>query len=146
MEVGIMTHGDIENFFTLRDKNWQDHDSDALADGHAKDGEILSPLFGSIRGYSAIHKSYADFYNIFPDAKYETEDLLIDGDRAAQFVKMTGTQEGNFCGFPPGGKQFQFHLASLFFFSEGKIHREIRIYDFTGMLVQIGAFKAKPSF
>ncbi|MEJ2109839.1 MAG: ester cyclase [Acidobacteriota bacterium] len=141
-----MTHRDIAQFFTRRDKDWLDHNVDALTDGHAEDGEILSPLFGNIRGYSAIHKSYAEFYEIFPDAKYDTEDLLIDGDRAAQFVKMTGTQEQNFCGFSSEGKQFQFQLASLFFFSDMKIIREIRIYDFTGMLLQIGALKAKPAF
>jgi predicted ester cyclase len=59
---------------------------------------------------------------------------------------MSGTQKGEFFGFPPDGRKFQFRLASLFFFSDGKIDREIRIYDFTGMLMQLGVLKAKPSF
>lgn len=141
-----MTQAEISEFFVRRDKDWQNHDADALAAGHAADGEIISPLFGDISGHSAIHKSYIDFYKIFPDAEYETEYLLINGDRAAQFIRMTGTQEQDFCGYPPKGKQFQFRLASLFIFSDGKIEREVRIYDFTGMLMQLGALKAKPDF
>jgi hypothetical protein len=34
----------------------------------------------------------------------------------------------------------------LFFFADGRIKREIRIYDFTGILVQLGVLKAKPAF
>jgi predicted ester cyclase len=141
-----MAHFDINEFFARRDKDWQNHDEDALAAGHSEEGEIVSPLFGTIRGYSAIQESYIEFYKIFPDAKYETEHLLIDGERAAQFIMMSGTQEKEFCGFPPARKTFQFRLASLFFFSNGKIDREIRIYDFTGMLMQLGALKAKPTY
>lgn len=141
-----MAHFDIDEFFARRDKDWQIHAADALAAGHSAEGEIVSPLFGNIRGYDAIYKSYIEFYQIFPDVRYETEHLLINGERAAQFIVMSGTQKGEFCGFPPDGRKFQFRLASLFFFSGGKIDREIRIYDFTGMLMQLGVLKAKPSF
>jgi hypothetical protein len=34
----------------------------------------------------------------------------------------------------------------LFFLADGKIAREIRIYDFTGILVQLGVLRAKPAF
>lgn len=145
-EVAIMARFDIGEFFVGRDRDWQNHDAAALAAGHSMEGEVLSPLFGTIRGHDAIFRSYIEFYKIFPDAGYVTEHLLINGDRAAQFTMMTGTQKGEFCGFPPDGRKFQFRLSSLFFFAEGKIDREIRIYDFTGMLVQLGVLKAKPSF
>jgi hypothetical protein len=38
-------------------------------------------------------------------------------------------------------------LPAVFFyqFENGKIVRERRIYDFTGLLVQIGVLKAKPA-
>lgn len=141
-----MTHFDIEEFFSRRNRDWQKHDADALAAGHSVEGEITSPLWGDIRGYDAILRSYIEFYKIFPDARYETEHLLINGDSAAQFTMMSGTQRGEFCGFPPDGRKFHFRLASLFFFSGGRIDREIRIYDFTGMLIQLGVLKARPSF
>ena len=141
-----MTHFEIEEFFSRRNRDWQKHAADALAAGHSVEGEIVSPLWGNIQGSDAILRSYIEFYKIFPDARYETEHLLINGDSAAQFIMMSGTQRGEFCGFPPDGRKFQFRLASLFFFSGGRIAREIRIYDFTGMLIQLGALKARPSF
>ena len=141
-----MAHFNIAGFFAHIDRDWQNHDADALVAGHSIEGEIVSPLFGNIKGYDAIYRSYIEFYKIFPDARYETEHLLINGDRAAQFILMSGTQKGEFCGFVADGREFQFRLASLFFFFDGKINKEIRTYDFTGMLMQLGVLKAKPSF
>jgi hypothetical protein len=38
------------------------------------------------------------------------------------------------------------HCAFLFFFAKGNIEREVRLHDFTGILVQLGVLKAKPAF
>jgi len=46
----------------------------------------------------------------------------------------------------PSGKPFR--LAAVFLYELGnrQIIREGRLYDFTGLLVQIGVLKAKPAF
>jgi len=141
-----MTRKEISEFLALRDETWQRHDSEALAAEHAEDGEVDSPLFGKNKGRSAIQNIYANWFAAFPDAQYQTEHLLIDGNRAVQFTKMTGTQRGDFCGLPPSGKRFEMRCAFLFFFADGKIAHEIRVYDFTGIMVQLGVLKAKPGF
>jgi len=138
-----MTNDEILEFFTKRYEAWQRHDSDALAANHAENGELESPLRGKVKGHDAIHYTYSDFFVSFPDAKYVTQDLLINGNKVAQFMTMTGTQKGSFCGLPPSGKCFQMNNASLFTFEGNKIAHEFRIYDFTGMLVQLGVLKAK---
>jgi steroid delta-isomerase-like uncharacterized protein len=142
-----MDRTEISELFAVRDKAWQDHDARTLAAGHAEDGELDSPLWGQIKGNSAIQKCYVEWFSIFPDTEYNSEHLLIDGDRAAQFIKLTGTQQKELCGFPPTGKRMQIRGTSLYFFSDGKIAREIRIYDFTGsILMQLGVLKVKPNF
>jgi len=141
-----MTSGEIIEFFARRDAVWQRHDIAGLVEDHVEDGEVESPLRGNVKGKPAIRGIYAEWFASFPDAKYSTEHLLIDGDRAVQFARMTGTQQGDFCGLSPTGKRFEVQCAFLFFFAEGKIAREIRIYDFTGLLMQIGVLKAKPTF
>ena len=78
--------------------------------------------------------------------RYVTENLLIDGNKVVQSITMTGTQRGDFCGFPPTGKGFQMRCAFLFSFEDDRIAYEFRIYDFTGILVQLGVLKAKPAF
>ena len=105
-----------------------------------------SPVGGTVKGRTAIQNIYIEWFSSFPDVVYLTEHLLIDGNRAVQFVKMTGIQKGNFCGLAPTGKQFEVRCAFLFFLTGDKIAREIRIYDFTGVLLQLGVLKAKPAF
>lgn len=141
-----MTQIDISEFFVRRDKAWQDHDAETLTAGHTEEGEIKSPLYGNIKGRTAIQKCYYDWFNSFPDTEFHSEYLLIDGNRAAQFIKMTGTQQRDFCGFPSTGKRMKISGASLCIFTDGKISCEIRTYDFTGVLLQLGVLKAKPAF
>jgi steroid delta-isomerase-like uncharacterized protein len=141
-----MTRKEIKAFFKKRDKNWQRHDYAALVGDHAEDGVVESPFSGILKGRTAIEKVYRGWFASFPDVKYSTERLLIDGNDAVQFVKMTGMQEGEFCGLAPTGKQFEVGCAFFFSFAEGKIVREIRVYDLTGVLVQLGVLNAKPSF
>ena len=141
-----MTRSEISDFFDKRNKAWQEHNTQALAESHTPDGEVESPLFGNLKGQNAIRKSYIELLSIFPDMEFYSEYLLIDGDRAAQFLKMTGTQQLEFCGFPASGKRMQFRAASLCLLENDKIAREIRTYDFTGFLLQLGVLKAKPAF
>jgi len=141
-----MNRKEILEFFARRDAVWQQHDADALASDHTNDGLVESPFRGNVYGQSAIQNNYAQWFVSFPDAQYSTEHLLIDGDNVAQFIKMSGTQKGDFCGLPPTGKKFEMRCSFLFFFVDNKVAREIRIYDFTGILLQLGVLKAKPAF
>ena len=47
-------------------------------------------------------------------------------------------------GLAPTDKRFRFRLVYLIEVKDGQIVRERRIYDFTGLLVQVGVLKAKP--
>jgi predicted ester cyclase len=141
-----MTRSEILEFFEKRNKAWQEHNAHALAESHAREGEVESPLFGNLKGQNAILKSYIELLSIFPDMEFYSEYLLIDGDSVAQFLKMTGTQQCEFCGLPASGKRMQFRGSSLCLMDNDKIAREIRTYDFTGFLLQLGVLKAKPAF
>ncbi len=141
-----MTRKEIAEFFSRRDAAWQRHDFAALAADHAENGEVDSPLRGKVQGHAAILNSYSDFFTSFPDAQYLTENMLIDRNKVVQSTKMTGTQKGYFCGLPPSGKRFQIRCVSLFSFAGDRIAYELRIYDITGILVQLGILKIKPAF
>lgn len=141
-----MTREEIVEFFTRRDAAWQRHDFAALAADHAENGIIDSPYRGKVQGHGAILNSYSDFFTSFPDAQYLTENILIDGNKVVQCTKMTGTQKGDFCGLPPSGRRFLIRCTSLFSLAEDRIAHELRVYDITGILVQLGILKAKPAF
>jgi len=141
-----MTRKEMEHFFARRDEAWQHHDSAALTMDHAEDGEVESPFSGKLKGHSAIEKVYDQWFSSFPDVEYVTEHLLIDRNSAVQIVKMAGMQKGDFCGLAPSGKRFEVRCAFYFSFAKNKIAQEIRIYDMTGVLVQLGVLKAKPMY
>jgi predicted ester cyclase len=73
------------------------------------------------------------------------EPPLIDGDRAAQYCAVQATQRGTFMGIPGSGRRTEFTCVLLFDFHGGLIARERRIYDFTGLLMNLGILKGKPA-
>lgn len=141
-----MTRGEIADFFARRQEAWQRRDAEALAADHAEDGVLESPVGGNVKGRSAIENIYQGWLSSFPDVEFFPEHLLIDRNRAVQFARMVGIQRGDFCGLAPTGKRFEIRCAFLFFFAGGRIAHEIRIYDFAGLLLQLGVLKAKPAF
>ena len=141
-----MTRQDVEELFARRLEALARHDSAALAMLHSADGMVDSPMAGgTVHGRRAIEEVYRAWFTAFPDVKFSADEaLLIDGDRAAQRLTIGGTDTGGFLNLPPTGKAFRVPLVGLFTLADHKIVHERRIYDFTGMLIQIGVLKAKP--
>ena len=104
-----------------------------------------SPLAGgSASGRDAFEKLYATYFAAFPDMKIELEMPLIDGDSVAQLVRASGTDSGGFMGMSPTHRKITFRCAFFLTVRNGQIARERRVYDFTGLLIQVGLLKAKP--
>ena len=119
--------------------------STALANFHAEDCVVESPVAGGqARGREAIARSYEVFFHAFPDLTLKYDEPVIDGDRVVLIARISGTDLGGFMGLQPSGRFVDFPCALLFVVENGLIARERRIYDFTGLAVQVGAIKAKP--
>jgi predicted ester cyclase len=84
------------------------------------------------------------WFDGFPDVTFTKTTLVIDGDRAVSIGDIHGTDTGGFMGLPPTNKPFRLPIVFVCTLEDGFIVREQRIYDFTGMLLQIGVLKAKP--
>ena len=139
-----MTRDEANVLFAARDAMWGSGDIHALASLHAEDGIIISPLFGTIKGLPAIEKSYRQIFKIFNDLTLTTEEIVADGDRVAQFFSTRATHTSEVFGIPATGRKFEIQGVLIFSFEDGKIIKERRLYDFTGMLVQLGLLKARP--
>jgi steroid delta-isomerase-like uncharacterized protein len=140
-----MTREQITAFFARRQDAFARHDAMALAAAHAEDCLYESPWVGKVNGRAAIEQVYRHLFAAFPDVVWEGEELLIDGNRTAHVTTVVGTDMGGFMGLPPTGKPFRLPLVFLCTLDEHQIVHERAIYDFTGMLVQIGMLKAKPA-
>jgi steroid delta-isomerase-like uncharacterized protein len=140
-----MTRDEIAALFARRQQAWDRLDADALAADYSDNATVESPLAGgSASGRDAIERLYLTYFAAFPDFKIDQEVLLIDGDNAAQLCRATGTDSGGFMGMAPTRRKITFRVGLFHTLSNGQIVRERRVYDFTGLLIQVGLLKAKP--
>ena len=141
-----MTRNEIAELFARRLEGFSRLDAPMLARLHAADGVLESPFAGGVtEGRAAIEQVYRTFFTSFSTATFEQEQLLIDGEKAVLLLHIFGTNRGGVMGLPPTDRPFDLSLVSLCELHEGFISRERRIYDFTGLLLQVGALRAKPA-
>jgi steroid delta-isomerase-like uncharacterized protein len=118
----------------------------ALTELYSADCIVESPMAARLmRGHAAVAEVYRALFDAFPDLTFTMDDLLIDGQSAAQSGIVEGTDKGGFMGMPPSGRQLKVPVVILCKCADNKFVHERRIYDFTGMLLQIGVLKAKPA-
>jgi predicted ester cyclase len=141
-----MTRDDIVQLFARRQEGFDRLDPALAASCHAEDGSLESPFAGGVtEGRDAIEQVYRAFFTAFSTATFEQQQLLIDGERAAALLRIHGTNSGGVMGLPPTDRPFSISLVSLCQLRDGFIAQERRVYDFTGLLLQVGALKAKPA-
>ena len=140
-----MTRDDVLALLERRHDAMARRDMAAFGELYAAEAHLESPLGGAATGPAAIRKATEVFHSAFPDASLIEEPPIIDGLRVAIVAEVAGTHVGTIMGLPPSGRTFRFALTFVLDVEAGAIVRERRIYDFTGLLVQIGVLKAKPA-
>lgn len=140
-----MTREEIVAFFARRQEALERLDVAALTDLHAEDSVLESAMAGTVIGRAGIEEFYRRLFASFPDFSYEPDELVIDGDRVVQTATFGGTDTGGFMGMRPTRKQVRIPGVFLFTLRNGQIVRLRSVYDFTGLLVQVGVLKVKPT-
>jgi steroid delta-isomerase-like uncharacterized protein len=139
-----MTREEIVAFFDRRQAAFDNLDVAALGADYAPDCVVDSPTGGTHHGQAAAQLVLDAWLRAFLDLKVRIEGQVIDGSQVAQILHFEGTHIGEFLGLPPTGKPFRINAVFVYEVRGRQIVRERRIYDFTGMLLQIGVLKAKP--
>jgi steroid delta-isomerase-like uncharacterized protein len=138
-----MTRDAISALFERRQAAFAAHDSVGLAADYTEDCVIESPTGGVHHGRAAAERVLRTVFDAL-DVKLHQDSIIIDGDNVATVLQIEGTDGGQFLGLPPTGKSFKVPGVFLYKLRDGKISQERRIYDFTGMMVQMGLLKTKP--
>jgi steroid delta-isomerase-like uncharacterized protein len=138
---------DLRALFEQRAQAWARRDAAALASGYAEDAVVTSPMFPGAEGRAAIEKSFVSLFRVFPDWEMTFEPTCVDpdGTRVMQACHVRATQRGDFMGIGATGKRVEFDCVLIMDVGGGLIARERRIYDFTGVLIQLGVLRSKPA-
>jgi steroid delta-isomerase-like uncharacterized protein len=139
-----MTRDEIVDLFARWEAARTRRDAEALTALYSETCVVESPFGGTHQGRAAIAKVFAAFFEALNDATFAVDDLIIDGDCVVQVGTLSGTDTGGLMGMAPSGKPALLPVVFVSRVADGLIVHERRIYDFTGMLVQIGVLKAKP--
>ena len=139
-----MTRDQIAAMFERRRAAYERQDAATLAADYAVDCIVESPSGGTHHGQGAAERVLRNVFDAL-DVKLHQQSVIIDGDAVAQVDSIEGQGVGHFLGLSPTGKSFRVPGVFLYDLQEGRIARERRIYDFTGLLLQIGLLKAKPA-
>jgi steroid delta-isomerase-like uncharacterized protein len=134
----------ILDLFDRRQEAFDSLDAAGLAADYTENCTIESPFAGAHVGRAAAEQVYRSWFEAFLDLKMRSKELMVDGNRVAQVFEVEGTDLGGFLGLPATGKAFRVPAVFLYELRGQQIERERRIYDFTGVMVQIGVLKAKP--
>jgi len=139
-----MTREEMLAFCDRRLEAWRRRDPAALAADHAERGTVVSPIYSKVVGRAAIQRSYESLFGSFPDWTMDKETPLIDADRVAVPFTARATHSGRFMGLDGTGRRCEIHGVLLMEMQDGLIAHERRVYDFTGLLIQLGVLRSKP--
>jgi steroid delta-isomerase-like uncharacterized protein len=146
MLMTTMTSDEIRTFVRAHEAAWVRRDVDALMDDYADNCEVVSPMLHTIHGKAGVEGSFRDLFRAFGEWTIVLDDVLIDhegGDRCAIVVTVHAVHAGEIFGFPASGRRFELHVVKFLRFENHKIVADRRLYDFTGLLMQLGILKAK---
>jgi steroid delta-isomerase-like uncharacterized protein len=99
-----------------------------------------TPDFG--RGPEAYKQVIGLYRNAFPDAQFEIDDIVAEGNKVALRYTCRATHRGELIGIPPTGKQVTVTGMLVFRIAGGKIEEGWVNWDTLGLLQQLGAIPA----
>jgi len=108
--------------------------------------EVVSPQFtshdwpeGGPTGPQAFRHYYSAFRSAVPDARYEVDDLIAEGNRVVVRWRMLGTHKGAFRGIAPTGRPIVLKGIAIYRVEGGQLMERWVVSDLYGALEEIRA-------
>lgn len=131
----------------LFDDVWNGRRLDTIEELYAPDFVAdYRPYAPLRRGRDAIRDMVERAWTTMPDFHEELLDVLVDGDRAAVHLRISGTQDGAWGPVPPTGRRLEFEEIVLLTFDEqGRVAHQRGIVDNLAGLRQAGVIPTPPT-
>jgi len=92
-------------------------------------------------------KAFRDYYAVIraavPDARYEVDDLVAEGDRVVVRWRLIGTHKGDFRGIAPTGRPIVLKGIAIYRVQFGKLMERWVVSDLHGLLEENRAFSLR---
>ena len=113
--------------------------------------EVVSPQFtshdwpkGGPTGPPAFRDYYSAIRSAVPDAHYEVDDLIAEGDRVVVRWRLLGTHQGDFRGLAPTGRAIALRGIAIYRVEGGKLMERWVVTDLHGLLEEIREASPQP--
>jgi len=111
--------------------------------------ELLDPAFslhgappGLPPGPAGLKLLVGMFRTAFPDYRDTLEEVMAEGDKVVARWTFRGTQQGDFQGVRPTGKEVVMTGISIFRLAGNKITDDWTVFDLLGLMQQLGVVPA----
>ncbi len=108
--------------------------------------EVVSPQFvshdwpqGGPTGPRAFRNFYAAIRSAVPDARYEIDDLIAEGEKVVVRWRLVGTHKGDFRGIAPTGRAITLKGIAIYRVQGGRLMERWVVSDLHGLLQEIDA-------
>ena len=135
--VGTTAEDNRALVFGYIEKVWNEHDLDVI-------DEIVSPEYTNHAArteeyqYGGARRPVKWLLSVFPDHRFDVEDVAADGETVAVRGTCSGTHEGELEGIAPTGRYFAVQQSHWFRVVDGKLAEHWAVRDDLGMLQQLG--------
>ena len=84
-------------------------------------------------GREEYKAAFSRLRNAFPDARWNLEELLTDGDRVIGRWNFRGTHTGAFFNIPPTGREVAYPILAIYRIEDGMIAEDWHIFHSIGL-------------
>ena len=106
--------------------------------------EMVSPRFishdwpeGGPTGPQGFELFYSAIRAALPDARYEVDDLIAEGDKVVVRWRLLGTHQGDFRGIAPSGQKIELKGIAIYRVDNGKLMERWVVTDLYGVLEEM---------
>jgi steroid delta-isomerase-like uncharacterized protein len=90
-----------------------------------------------------VKQFFAMTRSAFPDLRFEAQEVVAEDDLVSMRFVFTGTQQGEFMGVPPTGKQVEVGGFDLVRIENGQVTEHWGVLDAMALMQQLGAVPAE---
>jgi steroid delta-isomerase-like uncharacterized protein len=119
---------------------WNRHDLDAI-DGLVSSEYVNHAASTEEYRHGGARRIWEWILSVFPDHRFDVEDVAADGETVAVRGTIEGTHEGELMGIAPTGKRVAAQQSHWFRMVDGKLAEHWAVRDDLVMLQQLGVMR-----